>query len=95
MHALDDIRAYITAILADPEVNRLSPDDAEPAWGPPLLGVSDGDDPLYEEIKKDIGPFHWTPRQIFALSFPGDPVWKSPTCYEISGPSPHRNPYRA
>jgi epoxyqueuosine reductase QueG len=70
MHTLDDIRAYITAILADPEVNRLSPDDAEPAWGLPLLGVSDGDDPLYEEIKKDIGPFHWTPRQIFALSFP-------------------------
>ncbi|NVO67318.1 4Fe-4S ferredoxin [Methanofollis tationis] len=70
MHTLDEIRAYITGILADPEVNRLSPDDAEPAWGPPLLGVSDGDDLLYEEVKEDIGSFHWTPREIFVLSFP-------------------------
>lgn len=74
MHTLDDIRAYITAILTDPGVNRLSPDDAEPAWGRPLLGVSDGDDPLYDEIKREIGPFHWTPSEIFSLSFPDCPV---------------------
>jgi len=74
MHTLADIEAYIAGILADPQVNRLSPDDDEPAWGPPLIGVSDGDDPLYEEIRQDIGPFHWTPRKIFSLAFPEQSV---------------------
>jgi len=74
MHTLADIEAYIAGILADPQVNRLSPDDDEPAWGPPLIGVSDGDDPLYEEIRQDIGPFHWTPREIFSLAFPEQSV---------------------
>jgi len=74
MHTLADIEAYIAGIIADPQVNRLSPDDDEPAWGPPLIGVSDGDDPLYEEIRQDIGPFHWTPRKIFSLAFPEQSV---------------------
>jgi epoxyqueuosine reductase len=74
MHALWSIRDFIDEILADPVVNRLSPDDAEPAWGPPLLGVSSGADPLYEEIKREIGPFHWTPPEIFSRTFPGHAV---------------------
>ena len=33
----------------------------EKAWDDPLVGFSRGDDPLYEDYKKQIGPFHWTP----------------------------------
>jgi len=32
----------------------------------PLLGIADGDDPLFLELQQVIGPFHWTPRQICA-----------------------------
>lgn len=74
MHTLQSIRAFIEEILADRTVNRLSPECDEPAWGRPLVGVSSGDDPLYEEIKEEIGPFHWTPREIFGLTFPGRAV---------------------
>jgi epoxyqueuosine reductase len=42
----------------------------EPAWDEPLVGFSRGSDPLYQRFKEDIGPFVWTPPEIFAASFP-------------------------
>lgn len=42
----------------------------EPAWAEPLIGFSRGDDPLYPKFKTDIGPFYWTPQEIFAATFP-------------------------
>jgi len=42
----------------------------EPAWGEPLVGFSRGDDPLYQRFKEEIGPFFWTPADIFAKTFP-------------------------
>src|SRR5512137_1603435 len=50
--------------------NTLGTPDGEPAWGRPLVGFSRGDDPLYGEIKDLIGEFHWTPEEIFRMSFP-------------------------
>ncbi len=43
----------------------------EPAWAEPLAGFSRGDDPLYPKFKEDIGPFYWTPQEIFTATFPG------------------------
>jgi ferredoxin len=43
----------------------------EKAFENPLVGFSSGDDPLYESYKKVVGPFHWTPLEIFSPSFPG------------------------
>jgi len=42
----------------------------EPAWGEPLVGFSRGDDPLFQRFKEEIGPFYWTPSEIFAKTFP-------------------------
>jgi epoxyqueuosine reductase QueG len=51
--------------------NSLNPNGVhEPAWDEPLVGFSRGDDPLYQGFKDDIGPFYWTPPEIFALTFP-------------------------
>jgi epoxyqueuosine reductase len=41
----------------------------EPAWQKPLVGFSCGDDPLYRNFKEDIGPFFWTPSEIFTQTF--------------------------
>lgn len=38
-------------------------------WNQPLIGFSRGDDPLFQRLKDDIGPFLWTPMEIFALTF--------------------------
>jgi len=64
------IRESIGRFAASDE-NRIEPGDAdEPAWDEPLVGFSRGDDPLYQQFKDDIGPFVWTPKEIFSLTFP-------------------------
>lgn len=50
--------------------NTLQNEDNEKAFGEPLVGFSKGDDPLYDEYKRHIGPFYWTPIEIFTLTFP-------------------------
>jgi epoxyqueuosine reductase QueG len=50
--------------------NTLQNKDNEKAFGEPLVGFSKGDDPLYDEYKGHIGPFYWTPIEIFTLTFP-------------------------
>lgn len=40
----------------------------EPMFDAPVLGVADGDDPIFIEYKRIIGPFHMTPREVFAYA---------------------------
>jgi epoxyqueuosine reductase QueG len=35
------------------------------------VGFAAGDDPLFEAYKDHVGPFHWTPLEIFTATFPG------------------------
>jgi len=74
MPQLDDPAAWVAAAIqnfcAGPE-NTLQNQTDERAWAKPLVGFSRGDDPLYIKYKQVVGPFHWTPGEIFALAFPG------------------------
>ena len=64
------IRNCIGRYVASGE-NNLNPGGVhEPAWDEPLVGFSRGGDPLYQRFKDDIGPFCWTPPEIFAATFP-------------------------
>jgi len=38
-------------------------------WDEPLVGFASGEDPLFKQYKKIIGKFHFTPREIFSLTF--------------------------
>lgn len=51
--------------------NSLQNPKREKAWADPLVGFSRGDDPIYQIFKDRIGPFYWTPGEIFSQSFPG------------------------
>jgi len=43
----------------------------EKAWDDFLLGFCAGDDAIYQLYKEEaIGPFHWTPAEVFNLHFP-------------------------
>ncbi len=63
------IVSTINKFLSSP-ANSLQTDSAEKAWDEALVGFSSGDDPLYQNLKSDIGEFYWTPQEIFSLSFP-------------------------
>jgi epoxyqueuosine reductase QueG len=42
----------------------------ERLWDEPVVGYANGDDPVFDQLKKDIGPFYWTPLEIFIKTFP-------------------------
>jgi len=74
MEESSDLANWVENIIREfintsPE-NTLQNEANEQAWNDPLVGFSRGDDPLYEDYKKHVGPFHWTPWEIFTQTFP-------------------------
>jgi hypothetical protein len=67
------IISAINEFLSSPH-NSLQTISGEKAWEEALIGFSSGGDPLYQQLKSDIGSFYWTPLEIFSLSFPEIPV---------------------
>ena len=47
--------------------NRLTSFNDEPIFNEPLVGIADGDDPIFQEYKSIIGDFHFTPREVLAM----------------------------
>jgi epoxyqueuosine reductase len=65
------IETVILDFIANSPENTLQGSFAEKAFENPLVGFSGGDDPLYETYKEAVGPFHWTPLEIFNRTFTG------------------------
>ena len=63
------IESLIKEFVDHSETNSLKSSTDEPAFGSPLVGFANGADPLFELYKEHVGPFHMTPREIFALTF--------------------------
>ena len=51
--------------------NTLQNKTNDKAFDTPLVGFSKGEDPIYETFKEVVGPFHWTPAEIFRQTFEG------------------------
>jgi epoxyqueuosine reductase QueG len=60
-------------LLFSPE-NTLKNQARDRAFEKVIVGFSKGDDPLYEAYKELVGPFHWTPLEIFSRTFPGSDI---------------------
>ena len=89
----DDPAAWINSLIieytATSPLNSLRNSADEKAWNEPLVGFSRGDDPIYQQYKEDhVGPFHWTPLEIFQLTFP-DVQAKAEELTTISWILPH------
>ncbi|MBU2498610.1 MAG: epoxyqueuosine reductase [Proteobacteria bacterium] len=67
----DWIRAVIRDFIMISPENTLKNEANDKAFDEVLVGFSRGDDPLYEAYKEHVGPFHWTPLEIFNQAFPG------------------------
>jgi epoxyqueuosine reductase QueG len=66
----DSISSFITELVdTSPENSLVNPANHR-AFDSPLVGFSSGDDPLYRDFKTHVGPFHWTPVEVFELAFP-------------------------
>ena len=79
------VRDYVNL---SPE-NNLQNDPPEKAFSDPLVGFSNGADPLWEDYKEHVGPFHLMPMDVFKDAFPSvsassvDLTVISPPCFLI------------
>jgi epoxyqueuosine reductase QueG len=62
------IENTIAQFIQENPANRRKVDGGK-YWDLPLVGFASGDDPLFKQYKKIIGEFHFTPREIFELTF--------------------------
>lgn len=93
-----DPAAWIQSLMQDfldqsPE-NTLEDKASEKAFDTCLIGYSKGDDPIYDRYKEVVGPFHWTPLEIFTKAFPALKV-RAEELSVISWVLPHREATKA
>lgn len=51
-------------------VNTMQKWNDEPAWGEPIIGFSNGADPLFDFYKRDIGDFYRAPLEFLSHQYP-------------------------
>ena len=64
------IERVIAKFVQESPANRRKVDGGR-YWQTPLVGFASGDGPLFKQYKKIIGEFHFTPQDIFELTFGG------------------------
>lgn len=93
-----DFRIWLTDILdsfvQESPKNSLKMETDERAFDEIMVGFSSGADPLYDDYKELIGPFHWTPLEILSLTFPELEI-EADQLTVISWILPHRGPTKA
>ena len=65
------IEKMIRKFIHESPDNTLKNKQNDKAWEDPLVGFFGGADPIYQTYKEVVGPFHWTPEEIFRKTFPG------------------------
>ena len=66
-------KSRIEAVIGDfchGDKNSLDLPTGEPAWAEPQVAYASGDDPLFDNLKADIGSFYWTPIEAFRRAHP-------------------------
>ncbi|SPF40320.1 conserved hypothetical protein [Syntrophobacter sp. SbD1] len=66
----DSIESIIKEFVETSPENSLKNSANDRAFDSPLIGFSSGADPLYQDFKTHVGPFHWTPKEALAQAFP-------------------------
>ena len=64
------IADIIREFIATSPDNTMSDGTGQPAWEEALIGFATGSDPIWQEYKEYVGPFHWTPWEIYSQNHP-------------------------
>ena len=71
------IEALVSTHVAESPENNLGLSADEKIFAQPLIGFSSAADPLYDEYKKHIGSFYFTPLELFRQTFPEEAAEKN------------------
>lgn len=66
--------ALIRGFIAVSPLNTMKRPPGEPAWDDVLVGFASGADPIWQQYKEYVGPFHWTPWEVFNQHCPKTPA---------------------
>lgn len=66
--SMEHLVAFIESVVSESGANRLPDPNDGPIFERPLVGVADGDDPLFLQYKDIIGAYHLTPREFLAAT---------------------------
>lgn len=73
-----DHQAWVTGLINDfidqSPTNNLENEAGNRAWDQFLIGFASGVDPIWQQYKEYVGPFHWTPWEVFNQHMPGEPT---------------------
>ncbi len=72
--SLEWVENLIDDFWATSDLNTLNNGTNEKAWGEPMVAIARADDPLFQKIKKDIGPFYWLPEKAWKMQFPEEEI---------------------
>lgn len=64
------IEGLIRDFIAESPLNTMRNEAGDKAWDDALVGFASGADPIWQQYKEYIGPFHWTPWEIFSQYHP-------------------------
>ena len=70
----DWIKRIIDGFIATSPENTMDTADGAPAWEEALVGFASGMDPIWQQYKEYVGPFHWTPWEVFNQHRPDQPA---------------------
>lgn len=68
------IRSLIDRFIAESALNTMQDKTDDPAWDEALVGFASGSDPIWQQYKEYVGPFHWTPWEVFNQNCSDDPA---------------------
>jgi len=61
----DWIKRLVGDFIATSPHNTMRNSNEDPAWDDALVGFASGADPIWQQYKEYVGPFHWTPWEVF------------------------------
>ena len=65
------VRDLIRNFIATSPQNTMKNESQDAAWDSALVGFASGADPIWQQFKEYVGPFHWTPWEVFSQYCPG------------------------
>jgi epoxyqueuosine reductase len=68
----DWIKALVRDFIVTSPHNTMNTTTEEPAWDDALVGFASGGDQIWQQYKEYVGPFHWTPWEVFNQHCPGE-----------------------
>ncbi|HWR92520.1 MAG TPA: hypothetical protein VN300_08830, partial [Desulfobacterales bacterium] len=62
----DWIKGLIRDFIVASPLNTMRNRAEDRAWDDALVGFASGADPIWQQYKEYVGPFHWTPWEVYS-----------------------------